>query len=114
MYKANRKGEGDFMRKRHIVTAVGVLSSGLVASYLLSKKENRNMVKGKMSDFKNGLLAKRENEYFSVLEEAGIPDQLSRIDLAQIENAKMVSEGSQYGVNYYNEVQDRENMEMKH
>lgn len=102
------------MRKRHIMTAVGVLSSGLAASYLLSKKENRNMLKEKVSDFKNGLIAKRENKYFSVLEEAGIPDQLNRIDLAQIENAKMVSEGSQYGVNYYNEVQNRESMEVEH
>lgn len=90
------------------MTAVGVFSTGLIASYLLSKKENRKLLKEKFSELKKGLLAESEYEYFSVLEEAGIPDQLDRIDLAQIENAKMVSEGSQYGVNYYNEIQEEE------
>ena len=39
---------------------------------------------------------------------AGVPDQLEKEkqDLAQLENAKMVSEGSQFGVKYYNEVQE--------
>lgn len=39
---------------------------------------------------------------------AGVPDQLEKEDLEQLENAKMVSEGSQFGVKYYNEVKEDE------
>lgn len=103
-----------FLKKHYVATAVGVVSTGLVASYLLSDKEKRNKLKAKLSDFKRGILGESEYEYYSTLEEAGIPDQLERIDPAQIENANMVSEGSQYGVNYYNIVQEEENSEVKH
>ena len=102
-----------FLKKRYIATAVGVISTGLIASYLLSDKGSRSKLKVKFNDLKNGILAKKEYEFYSTLEEAGIPDQLDRFDLAQIENAKMVSEGSQYGVNYYNEMQE-ENQKFKH
>ena len=57
------------------------------------------------------LFAKRmksnENEPNN-LELAGVPDQLEKKkeDLEQLENAKMVSEGSQFGVQYYNEVKE--------
>lgn len=101
------------MKKRYIATAVGVISTGLIASYLLNDKESRSKLKVKFNDLKNGILAKKEYKFYSTLEEAGIPDQLDRIDLAQIENANMVSEGSQYGVNYYNEMQE-ENQKFNH
>jgi len=44
------------------------------------------------------------------LDLAGIPDQLEekKRDLEQLENAKMVSEGSQFGVQYYNEIKEDE------
>lgn len=34
---------------------------------------------------------------------AGAPDQMEGTDLAHLENSKMVSEGSQFGVQYFNE-----------
>lgn len=42
------------------------------------------------------------------LELAGVPDQLDeeKENLEQLENAKMVSEGSQFGVKYYNEAKE--------
>lgn len=46
-----------------------------------------------------------ENEP-SNIEQAGIPDQVEEDDLEQLENAKMVSEGSQFGVKYYNELKE--------
>lgn len=55
------------------------------------------------------ILRKEAYKPYSTLEEAGIPDQLDRADLAQVENSKMVSEGSQYGVHYYNMYQEEEN-----
>lgn len=44
-----------------------------------------------------------KSEYFP-LESAGKPDQIDHIDDAQQENSDMVSEGSIYGVQYYNEM----------
>ena len=35
---------------------------------------------------------------------AGAPDQLEGMELADLENNKMVSEGSQFGVQYFNKV----------
>lgn len=42
----------------------------------------------------------------SHIEQAGIPGQMREQDAAQLENAKMVSEGSQFGVQYYNEAKE--------
>lgn len=94
------------LKKRYVATAVGFFGTGLIASYLLSDKEKRNKLRARFSEYQRKILRRNEFEDYSTLEEAGIPDQLERIDLAQIENAKMVSEGSQYGVNYYNEVKE--------
>lgn len=44
-------------------------------------------------------------------ERAGRPDQIPRKnarDLSELENAKMVSEGSQFGVQYYNKTSKEE------
>lgn len=37
---------------------------------------------------------------------AGEPDQVDRLELDQLENAKMVSEGSQFGVQYYSDAKE--------
>ncbi|KPH73954.1 MULTISPECIES: hypothetical protein [Bacillaceae] len=39
----------------------------------------------------------------STFENAGVPDQSPIVNETQLENSKMVSEGSQFGVHYYNE-----------
>lgn len=102
------------MRKSNVITTVGIISAGLILGYLLSDKENRNRLKNRFNDYKRIVLRKSDYEHYSTLEEAGIPDQLDRTDPAQIENSKMVSEGSQYGVHYYNLFQEDENRNIKH
>lgn len=102
------------LRKSNVITTVGIISAGLILGYLLSDKENRNRPKNRFNDYKKIVLRKSDYEQYSTLEEAGIPDQLDRTDPAQIENSKMVSEGSQYGVHYYNLFQEDENRNIKH
>lgn len=85
------------MKKRYIATAVGVVGAGVVTNLMLRNREKRTQYT-------------EESNRHHMLEEAGIPDQMEKEDLTQIENANMVSEGSQYGVNYYNEVKEAEYM----
>lgn len=73
------------MKKRLIIPAIG---ASAVLGYWLMNRDNKSRV-GKQR---------------STLVNAGIPDQTERVDDTQLENAKMVSEGSQYGVHYYNET----------
>lgn len=84
------------MRKRYIAATIGMVGMGVVTNLFLRQRKQ-----GKFTD-----------DYSlqdHILEEAGIPDQIKNQDLAQLENANMVSEGSQYGVNYYNEIKEVEN-----
>lgn len=90
------------MKKRYIASAVGAAGATAAAGLFLKNKDNREKVKekvkvatDKVKNYGNGLN--------KTLEDAGKPDQSSEKDLAQLENAKMVSEGSQFGVQYYNE-----------
>ncbi len=80
--------KGDWMKKRYIFSAAGV--AGAVGATLAGRY------------FKN----KSNQSSITTFEDAGIPDQTTNMDLAQFENAKMVSEGSQFGVNYYNEMKE--------
>lgn len=97
-----------------MVTAGGIISLGLIAGYLLLDKENKKRLKERFNDYTKMILRKEEYKQYSTLEEAGIPDQLDRADLAQIENSKMVSEGSQYGVHYYNMLQENDHTNIQH
>ena len=65
--------------------------------YFMNKKQTKETTAGSTNDsFLN----------------AGIPDQLENYDHAQLENAKMVSEGSQFGVQYFNESAEEEIKEL--
>ncbi|WP_404452467.1 hypothetical protein LG329_19085 [Virgibacillus necropolis] len=92
------------MKKRYLLSGVGAVGAG-VAGFVLKDKDKRDKlkttVKNTTSKFKN--LNKE-----TTLDDAGIPDQVENKDRAQLENAKMVSEGSQFGVNYYNEVKEEQ------
>lgn len=81
------------MKKRYILSVVGGVIGATATGYFLANKqaEKNNSVLGQ------------------TFEDAGIPGQTDNKDLAQFENAKMVSEGSQFGVNYYNEIKERIN-----
>lgn len=65
-----------------------VISMFFVALVFFLKK--RNEVNNKMSGF------------VSTFTKAGAPDQLEQTEIDEFENSKMVSEGSQFGVQYFN------------
>ncbi|GIO22337.1 hypothetical protein [Oceanobacillus sp. J11TS1] len=87
------------MKKRYVVSALGVVGAG-VASILLSDRKNRKDVKSTADTLR-------------VFENAGKPDESTDMELDQLENAKMVSEGSQFGVQYYNENKDKISKDLK-
>ncbi|MFD1850956.1 hypothetical protein [Oceanobacillus bengalensis] len=86
------------MKKKIAVSALGIAGVvGVTAtSYLISdKKRKTNQDKMTKKTFEN----------------AGVPDQSSNNDLAQLENANMVSEGSQFGIQYYNEKKENNTLD---
>ncbi|MFC4556976.1 hypothetical protein ACFO3D_01980 [Virgibacillus kekensis] len=97
------------MRKRYIASAIGATGAG-IAGYLLRNENNRSKLKQRAKYYSDKVRSKNSSDH--TLEEAGIPDQMSEYDTEQFENSKMVSEGSQFGVEYYNEVKNnkKENM----
>lgn len=93
------------MKKRYIVSTFGAIGIGAIAGYLLKDKESRTQLNDKIEQFIETYTDSNEKKH-SLLEDAGIPGQVDNQDLDQLENAKMVSEGSQFGVSYYNEIID--------
>ncbi|MFD2043972.1 hypothetical protein ACFSTA_05380 [Ornithinibacillus salinisoli] len=83
------------MRKRYIVSALGIAG---VAGMLIGNKNVR----------RNNFMKQESN---ATIVNAGIPDQVSSENEAQLDNAKMVSEGSSYGVNYFNDTQQHDSVE---
>lgn len=79
------------MKNVYILTAVGLSA---LAGYVVMKK-----------------VQKKNEKDHTLLEDAGIPDQVNHQDPEQFSKADMVSEGSLYGVQYYNEVTDDESAE---
>lgn len=53
-----------------------------------------------------------ETSFVRTLVNAGVPDQVDDFETDQLENAKMVSEGSQYGVQYFNHAMEELNEEI--
>ncbi|WP_284140940.1 MULTISPECIES: hypothetical protein [unclassified Virgibacillus] len=76
------------MKKRYIGTTVGIV--GAAAGYYFLNR------------------SKKTSGFTNTIEDAGVPDQTNDKDITQLENAKMVSEGSQFGVHYYNELKEKE------
>ncbi|MEN2468160.1 hypothetical protein [Ornithinibacillus sp. FSL M8-0202] len=76
------------MKKRYIVSAIG---AG-VAGYLIGATKFKKHPSSNNSEFSEDLTFLK----------AGKPDEVEELELDQLENAKMVSEGSQFGVQYYN------------
>jgi hypothetical protein len=91
----NGKGrKGDDMKKRYVISALG---AG-VAGFILGSKQLRN----------RSTSTEMGSEEDTTLLNAGMPDQVDDLEIDQLENAKMVSEGSQFGVQYYNELKENE------
>lgn len=77
------------MKNRWLYTLLGTLS--MVVVFFITRKNRRLSL----------------NNYFP-LKNAGKPDQADRVDDTLLENSKMVSEGSLYGVQYYNEMAEEQ------
>lgn len=97
----------DSMKKKYLYSAgaAGVIGA-TVAGYFLSNKNTREKLKQRYKKYQNSIRSTFEN--------AGVPDQSPSQDLAQLENAKMVSEGSQFGVQYYTEKKENNRAEKQH
>lgn len=94
------------MKKRYVLSAVGALGAG-VASYYLKDQQNRDKIKEAANVITSKLKQNsHSNGHDHTFESSGAPDQLDKKDLEQLENSKMVSEGSQFGVQYYNEKKE--------
>ncbi|UOQ85452.1 hypothetical protein [Gracilibacillus salinarum] len=83
------------MQKRNMIGMVGAAAGVATISYMLMDKDKRTMLMDKWSGVKDYL--NTENTDLPI-EEAGDPGK------DQLENADMVAEGSQFGVDYYNKV----------
>ncbi|WP_027963062.1 hypothetical protein [Halalkalibacillus halophilus] len=85
------------MAKKYIVSSVVAAVTGLVAYLMVD--ENRR------SETKNNLIKAKQK----LTGEKDLPiDQAGKPEIDQLENADMVSEGSQFGVQYYNEVKSED------
>ena len=91
----SQNGKGVHMRKRSILGWIGV-AGAVAASYTMLDNQKKHRIKFKTKSMVDRFLNKKYRTF--PLEEAGHP-----ID-DNIENADMVSEGSQFGVNYYQET----------
>jgi len=90
------------MKKRYLLYLATAAGAGWIYKKRQPKDERfERLAKSKLESQNSAGLE-------HTLKEAGIPDQIPEKDLAQQENAKMVAEGSQFGVQYYSELKDRE------
>lgn len=89
------------MKRKYLLISGIALSTAEITTYLLKQSSNRVMAKMMMKDFKEKVIPIMKKDQNSPLpvEKAGHPDPLD------IEDNEMVSEGSIYPVNYYNEKQ---------
>ncbi|AXI08961.1 hypothetical protein CUC15_08540 [Oceanobacillus zhaokaii] len=96
------------MKKRYLFSSIGAVSAigASVAGYYLKEKGNREKLKENFQSLKNKVLNKQDQ--YSTFDNAGVPDEAPSMDQAQLENSKMVSEGSQFGVQYYNEKKEED------
>ncbi|GGK04259.1 hypothetical protein GCM10007063_28250 [Lentibacillus kapialis] len=93
--------------KKRFITA-GAIAGG-ITGYLLRNEEKRTKFKSKVKDSAKKIKNFNQDEHSdSTLEDAGAPDQIESKDPSQLENSKMVSEGSQFGVDYYNKVKEKD------
>lgn len=100
---------GGSVKKRTMLSTAGAIGAlSVTAGFFLKDKSNREKLKQGVRKVPGKLKLKKSNETF---EDAGVPDQSSEQDISQFENAKMVSEGSQFGVQYYNEHKIDNNIE---
>lgn len=106
MNKTDRKD--DFMKKRWIYSGVGAVGAGAL-TFLLKDENRRTGLKDKAKSFTNTIRERVQNDNNSGLpvEKAGVPEA------DHVENTKMVDEGSQFGVQYYNKIREEDAEEIQ-
>ena len=82
--------------KRHLFIVLIVATTSLFSVLLINEKRRKEVLV-KLTELKRSIQL-RNNTHFPI-QEAGVPFT------DNLENSKMVSEGSQYGVEYYNRIQ---------
>lgn len=110
--QANKR-KGVFMKKRILIATLGAVSAGAVAAYLLSDEEKRDKLLTTIDNVVDKINVLNSSDRPSTIDIAGIPDQTEYIDETLSENADMVSEGSQYGVSYYNQMKEQQDNNSK-
>lgn len=93
------------MKKRYLLSGASIVGAG-AAGIILKDKNTRDKLKSIVKSTTSKI--KNMDSDNTTLEDAGVPDESEKKDIAQLENSKMVSEGSQFGVNYYNEMKEEE------
>ncbi len=84
------------MRRGSIISMAGAAGVATL-SFILMNKDRRGMVKNKWNEVRDAF--KKEDTSLPI-EEAGDPGK------DNLQNANMVAEGSQFGVEYYNKVRE--------
>jgi len=91
------------MKKRYLLSLATLAGAGII----YQKKRARS---NHFDTIARTKVAVGSNTHLDeTIKDAGMPDQVEAKDISQLENSKMVSEGSQFGVQYYNELKEKEN-----
>ncbi|KGX88771.1 hypothetical protein [Pontibacillus litoralis] len=95
------------MKKGLFLSAIGAAT--VASAYVLKDEKRRQQVKDKMVEVKQKYeQSMQSNKTINQpLEKAGVPE------LDCVENTKMVDEGSQFGVQYYNQIKEKEEQSTK-
>src|SRR5699024_8460765 len=83
------------MRKNYMLAIFTVVAAAITSYFFI-----RNRSKNEPTSFVRTLM------------NAGLPDQVDELEADQLENSKMVSEGAQFGVQYYNQTLDELNEQL--
>ncbi|TFB23340.1 hypothetical protein E3U55_05860 [Filobacillus milosensis] len=87
------------MARKRVISSI-VAGGAALGAYIFSDENRRGKFMNQYNKMKDRLF---NNDDKDTLEKAGNPESK-----AEHENSKMVSEGSQFGVQYYNEVKEED------
>lgn len=83
--------------KKGVYTTLVAAGSAALGAYIFSDENRKSKMKSQYHKMKNQLLGEETN----TIEKAGKPEEVSHH-----EDSKMVSEGAQFGVQYYNDYKE--------
>ncbi|MBH0171474.1 hypothetical protein [Fictibacillus sp. 18YEL24] len=92
----NTSNQKNVLQRNVKVKDLVILGVATAVAVFLSNKQNRIKTKGKMRDMRRAITTPSIEKNHLPINKAGNPDPLD------VEDNKMVDEGSMYSVNYYN------------